>query len=74
MGYLRFGTGRKVVIMLPGLGDGLRSSHGLAPTTAILYRMYARDYSVYMFSRKAPSDQGALFHFMPAACPAACHR
>jgi pimeloyl-ACP methyl ester carboxylesterase len=58
MDYLRFGSGRDVLIMLPGLGDGLRSSYGLALPTAILYRMYARDYTVYMFSRKNQMPQG----------------
>lgn len=52
MDYLRFGTGKQTLILLPGLGDGLRSSYGLALPTAILYRMYAKDYTVYMFSRK----------------------
>ena len=58
MDYLRFGSGPKVLIMLPGLGDGLRSSYGLALPTAILYRMYAREYTVYMFSRKNPMPEG----------------
>ena len=25
MDYIRFGTGKRILIMLPGLGDGLRS-------------------------------------------------
>ena len=52
MDCLRFGTGKEVLIMLPGLGDGLRSSKGMALPMALLYRMYAKDYTVYMFSRK----------------------
>ena len=52
MDYLRFGVGRKTLIMLPGLGDGLRSSYGMALPMALMYRMYARYYTVYMFSRK----------------------
>lgn len=58
MEYIRFGTGKKILIMLPGLGDGLRSVKGLALPTAALYRMYARDYTVYMFSRKLLLPQG----------------
>ena len=58
MDYLRFGTGGKILIMLPGLGDGLRSSYGLALPMAFLYRMYAKDYTVYMFSRKARMPRG----------------
>lgn len=52
MDCLLFGTGKKTLIMLPGLGDGLRASYaGLALPMALLYRMYARDYTVCMFSR-----------------------
>lgn len=58
MEYIRFGTGKKILIMLPGLGDGLRSVKGLALPTAALYRMYAGDYTVYMFSRKLRLPQG----------------
>ena len=25
MDYIRFGTGRRILVMLPGLGDGLRT-------------------------------------------------
>lgn len=52
MEYVRFGRGQKVLIMLPGLGDGLRSMKGLALPTAAMYREYAKEYTVYMFSRK----------------------
>ena len=58
MEYIRFGTGARVLIMLPGLGDGLRSVKGLALPTAALYRMYATDYTVYMFSRKRNLREG----------------
>lgn len=56
MEYIRFGTGRKVLIMLPGLGDGLRSVKGTALPMALGYRLFARDYTVYMFSRKTPLE------------------
>ena len=58
MEYLRFGSGEKTLIMLPGLGDGLRSVRGLALPMALQYRMYAKDFTVYMFSRKTrmPKD------------------
>ena len=58
MEYIRFGTGENILIMLPGLGDGLRSVKGLALPTAALYRKYAKDYTVYMFSRKLRLPQG----------------
>ena len=58
MDYLRFGTGKQILIMLPGLGDGLRSIYGMALPMAFLYRMYAKDYTVYMFSRKSHMPRG----------------
>ena len=72
MDYLRFGTGKDVLIMLPGLGDGLRSSYGLALPTAILYRMYAKDYTVYMFSRKNRMPQGCTTADMARHVAQAC--
>ena len=58
MDYLRFGTGPETLIMLPGLGDGLRSGYGLALPMALLYRMYTKDYTVYILSRKSAMSSG----------------
>lgn len=58
MDYLRFGNGEKNLIMLPGLGDGLRSIYGMALPMALMYRMYAKDYTVYMFSRNSHLPDG----------------
>ncbi len=58
MDYIRFGTGRKILIMLPGLGDGLRSMKGTALPMALMYRMFARDFTVYAFSRKSILPEG----------------
>lgn len=52
MDYIRFGRGEKVLILLPGLGDGLTTVKGTAVPTALMYRIFAKDYTVYMFSRK----------------------
>ena len=52
MDYVSFGKGNNVLIMLPGLADGLATVKGMALTLALTYRAYARDYSVYVFSRK----------------------
>ena len=52
MDYIRFGTGARVFIMLPGLGDSLRSVQGTALPMAAMYRLFAKDFTVYMFSRK----------------------
>lgn len=52
MDYICFGKGKKVLIMLPGLGDGLATVKGMALIFALIYRIYAKDYSVFIFSRK----------------------
>lgn len=53
MEYVRFGTGSRYLVMLPGLGDSLRSMKGTSLPLAILYRAFARDFTVYIFSRKS---------------------
>lgn len=54
MEYIRFGRGSRVLVMLPGLGDSLRSLKGTALPVALLYRCFARDFTVYVFSRRQP--------------------
>ena len=56
--YIRFGTGRKNLILLPGLGDGLRTVKGTALPMALYYRSLAKDYTVYMISRKRQLSRG----------------
>ena len=56
--YIRFGTGRRTLIILPGLGDGLKTVGGTALPMALMYRMFARDFTVYMFSRRADLPAG----------------
>lgn len=58
MDYIRFGSGKRVLLMLPGLGDGLRTVKGTALTMALLYRAYGKEYTVYMFSRKTRLAEG----------------
>ena len=52
MHYIRFGRGAKTLVMLPGLGDGLTTVKGTALPMALMYRTFAKDYTVYMFSRR----------------------
>lgn len=52
MDYIRFGDGARILVMLPGLGDGLRSMKGTALPMAFMYREFAKDFTVYAFSRK----------------------
>ena len=58
MHYIRFGRGTKTLIMLPGLGDGLTTVKGTALPMALVYRIFAKDYTVNMFSRRNHLPQG----------------
>ena len=58
MDYIRFGHGERTLIMLPGLGDGLRTVKGTAMPMALLYRIFSKDFTVYAFSRKSPLPAG----------------
>ena len=58
MDYIRFGTGKRALILLPGLGDGLRTMKGMAVPAAMMYRAFAREYTVFMFSRKNRMPRG----------------
>ena len=52
MDYISFGNGNRVLIMIPGLGDGLKTVRGYALPFAMMYREYAEKYRVYVFSRR----------------------
>ena len=59
MHYAAFGWGSRTLVLLPGLGDGLRPVKGTALPTAFLYRRLAKDFRVLMFSRKLPLEEGS---------------
>ena len=56
--YIRFGTGKRILVMLPGLGDGLRTTRGTALPMALYYHRLTKDHTVYMFSRKTVLPEG----------------
>ena len=58
MEYIRFGSGKQTLIMLPGLGDGLRTMRGTALPMAAMYRCFTKDYTVYAFSRRNTIPEG----------------
>ena len=52
MDYIRFGRGKKVLVIIPGVGDGLKTVRGMAVPFAFLYRALSKDFTVYVFSRR----------------------
>lgn len=50
--YSVFGNGDKNLMMIPGLGDGLRTGGKTAVLFALMYGRFAKDYRVYVFSQK----------------------
>ena len=50
--YISFGKGSKNLIIIPGVGDGFKTVKGLAIPFSIMYKMFAKDFKVYVFSRR----------------------
>jgi len=59
MDYVSFGRGTEVLVMIPGLGDGLRTVRGMALTFSLTYRELGRRFRVYCFSRKRMLREGS---------------
>lgn len=58
MDYVTFGKGQKVFIMIPGLADGLKTVKGTGAFLALAYRLFVKEYKVYIFSRKNHIEEG----------------
>lgn len=58
MDYICFGTGKENLIMIPGLGDGLKTVKGTALPFALMYRKLACKYRVFVFSRRNILPEG----------------
>ncbi len=59
---IRFGTGSKHLIMIQGLNtNGIR---GAGLSLAWMYRMFARDYTVYLFDRRPKIPEGMTLREM----------
>ena len=59
MDYITFGSGERNLLILPGLGDGLKTVKGAAFPLSLLYRSFSNDFKVYVFSRKEPLEEQA---------------
>ena len=58
MDFVSFGRGEDALLLIPGLGDGLRTVKGMALSLSWLYREYAKAYRVYVFSRRNALPEG----------------
>ena len=58
MHYASFGTGKKNMVVIPGLSDGLMTVKGKAWMLVSPYKKYLNDYTVYIFSRKNEMPEG----------------
>lgn len=54
--YIQFGTGQKTLLMIQGLNtNGIK---GAALSLAYMYRMFAKEYTVYLFDRRDAVYEG----------------
>ena len=58
MYFVSFGTGKKKLVVLPGLSDGLATVKGKALLLSPSYKKFFKDYTVYLFSRKNRMPEG----------------
>ena len=58
MDYIRFGTGPRPLVMIPGVGYGLKTVKDMALPFALMYRALAKDFTVYVFSRRVSLAEG----------------
>lgn len=56
--YISFGRGKKNLILIPGVGEGLKTLKGYAIPFSVMYRKYTKDYKVYSFSRRNKMPNG----------------
>ena len=60
MNYVTFGKGQRAFIIIPGLGDGLKTVKGTKLLLTRMYKLFAKRYKVYVFSRKNHIEDGYL--------------
>lgn len=66
MDYVTFGKGKDPMVIIPGLGDGLQTVKGMAMPFLITYRILAKRYKIYVFSRINELRQGYTTRDMAA--------
>ena len=73
MDYIAFGRGTENLIILPGLGDGLKTVRGMALPFSLMYRKAGSRYRVYVFSGRREMEQGHTVQDMAEDVYAAAH-
>ena len=73
MEAVRFGSGERNLVILPGLSDGLATVKGKALLLAPPYRLFFERYTVWMFSRREPLPIGFTIRDMAADLAEALH-
>ena len=66
MDYVTFGKGKKPLVIIPGLGDGVETVKGKAQLFSLSYRLLAKHYKIYVFSRINELRQGYTTRDMAA--------
>ena len=62
--YMTFGTGTKPLVMIQGLNT--RGIKGAALSLAYMYRIFAKEYKVYLFDRRPAVQEGITVRDMAA--------
>ena len=63
---MTFGKGKKPLVIIPGLGDGVQTVKGKAQLFSLSYRLLAKRYKIYVFSRINELRQGYTTRDMAA--------
>jgi len=58
MDYVVFGPVKKPFVIIPGLSDGLKTVKGQGLALASYYKSFAKEFKIYVFSRKNALEQG----------------
>lgn len=66
MDYVTFGKGKQPLVIIPGLEDGLQTVKGKAQIFSLSYRLLAKRYKIYVFSRINELRQGYTTRDMAA--------
>lgn len=60
--YAKFGKGKRVLVMIPGLN--IIDMNGTALNLAYFYRKFTKEFTVYIFDRRSGRDEGATIQSM----------